>query len=80
MISPFVLEWWGAPGKSAEKLLDTLVKELDPREFHPVNWAARSPKVYWKHRFAVALWKGHARAVSNLHRLSFDKAPERALL
>jgi hypothetical protein len=72
---PFVVESFGSFGKEAQELFNLLVDEIAQGDFVPPNWAAPSPRAYWKQAFSVALFAGHAESMKLLRQRAVNKCP-----
>ena len=72
---PFAVEAFGSFGVEARELFDKLVDEIPREEFVAPNWAALSPRAYWKQAFSVALYAGHAKSMLILLKKALNNRP-----
>jgi hypothetical protein len=59
--SPAVFEVYGSQGPVSQQLFERLLDRVSRRPFVSPNWAAASPRAFWRQRFAVLLqrYNGH---------------------
>jgi hypothetical protein len=69
---PFVLEYYGSFGPSAASLFSDLTGEIDPSDFVPPNWAARTPSQYWEQRFSLMVTREHAASVRHISEIALS--------
>ena len=72
---PFAIESFGSFGASARELFECLVEEIPLDEFVPPNWAALSPRAYWKQVLSVALFAGQAKSCLHLRKKVLNAHP-----
>jgi hypothetical protein len=69
---PFVLEYYGSFGLSAASLFNDLVGEINPADFIPPNWAARTPSQYWEQRFSMMVAREHDASVRHISEIALS--------
>ncbi len=64
--APAVFEVFGSQGPDSAKLFDRLVDRVALSSFTPPNWAAASPRAFWRQRFAVLLQRYNGYIIQRL--------------
>jgi len=63
---PAVFEVYGSMGATSLKLFDDVLARVPSSSFSPPNWAASSPRTYWRQRFSVLLQRYNAYIIKRL--------------
>ncbi len=64
--APAVFESFGPQGPASLKLFDKLVARVPRSSFKPPNWAATTPRAFWRQCFAVRLQHYNAYIIQRL--------------